>query len=240
MKTAASAQPNALADLVLTIVLPSLVLDQLSNPARLGPAGALIISLLFPVAFALWCWWKGSGWNLFSVLGFITILLSGGLGLMKLDAFWFAMKESIIPLALGAAFPVSCHLGKPLITALVLQPHIFNLRALESALNTSEKQTRYQRTLMRGSWLLGMAAIISSIGNFFLALWLLQGKEPGGEAFVKGIGTLNWAGLIVIGIPLCAAMIAVFIWLIRQFQNVTGLDRADLMNPGRTVRRRIG
>ncbi len=235
-----SAKPaNPLADLILTIVLPSLVLDQLSDPARLGPAGALIVSLLFPVAFAGWCWWKGTGWNLFSILGFITILLSGGLGLMKLDAFWFAVKESVMPLALGAAFPVSCWLGKPLINALILQPHIFNLRALNSALDSPEKLTRYRHTLLRGSWFLGIAAIISSIGNFLLALWLLRGKEPGSEAFVKGIGSLNWASAIVIGVPLCALMLAVFIWLIRQFQIITGLERADMMNPGRTVRRRI-
>ncbi len=232
-------QPNALADLLLTVVLPSLVLDQLSEPARLGPFWALIVSLLFPVGFAVWCWWKKSGWNVFSILGFITILLSGGLGLLKLDAFWFAVKESAMPLALGAAFPVSCWFGRPLINALVLQPHIFNLRALTDALDTPEKQTRYQRALLHGSWLLGISAIISSVGNFLLALWLLRGKEPGSEAFVKGIGTLNWASVIVIGVPLCAVMFAVFLWLIRQFQAITGLERADLMNPGRTVRRRI-
>lgn len=235
-----SSSPNALADIVLTVVLPSLVLDQLSDPARFGPTWALVVSLLFPVFFAVWCWWKHSGWNLFSILGFVTILLSGGLGLLKLDAFWFAVKESAVPLALGAAFPVSCWFGKPLINALVLQPQIFNLRALNAALDTPEKQSRYQRTLLHGSWLLGSAAIISSIGNFLLALWLLREKEPGGEAFVKGIGTLNWASVIVIGVPLCAIMFAVFIWLIRQFQIITGLERADLMNPGRTVRRHIG
>ncbi len=232
-------QPNAIADLLLTVVLPSLVLDQLSEPARLGPSWALVVSLLFPVGFGVWCWWKKSGWNVFSILGFITILLSGGLGLLKLDAFWFALKESAMPLALGAAFPLSHFFGKPLITALVLQPQILNLRAIHATLDTPVKQKNFQTTLMHGSWWIGLAMVGCSVGNFFLAIHLLNGKEPGGEAFVKGIGTLNWASLLVIGIPLCVVMLLVFIWMVCQFQRITGLERSDIMNPGRTVRRQV-
>ena len=69
---------------------------------------------------------------------------------------------------------------------------------------------------------------------------LLRGKEPGSEAFVKGIGTLNWASALIIGLPLCAVMLLVFLWLIRRIQSITGLEREDLMNPGHTVRRQIG
>lgn len=239
-KPAPPLTPNALVDLILTVVLPSLVLDQLSDPARLGPTGALVAALMFPVAFAGWCWWKRSGWNLFSIIGFVTVLLSGGLGLLKLDAFWFALKESAVPLALGAAFPLSHRFGKSLLTALVMQPHLINLRAVTTALDTPERNAAYEDALHRGSWSIGLAMIGSSAGNFFLAYRLLQGKEPGGEAFVRGIGTLNWASVLVIGVPLCAVMLLAFVWLIRRIQSITGLERADLMNPGRTVRRQVG
>lgn len=234
-----SSQPNPLADLVLTVVLPSLVLDQLSAPARLGPVGALIVSLLFPVVFAVWCWWKRAGWNLFSIIGFITVLLSGGLGLLKLDAFWFAVKESALPLALGAAFPLSYFFGRPLLGSLVMQPHLINLNTMRAALNSPDKNAEFQTALHRGSWFIGLATIGSSAGNFFLALYLLRDKEPGGETFVKGIGTLNWASVVVIGVPLCVVMLLVFVWLVRRIQAITGLEGADLLNPGRTVRRQV-
>ncbi|HEY2574280.1 MAG TPA: VC0807 family protein [Verrucomicrobiaceae bacterium] len=232
--------PNALADLVLTVVLPSIVLEQLSDPARLGPAGALVVSLLFPVGFAVWCWWKHAGWNVFSIIGFITVLLSGGLGLLKLNVFWFAVKESAMTLALGMAFPISHLMGKPLINALLLQPHMINVSAMRTALSAPEKHDAFQDALRRGSWGIGFATILSSVGNFLLVLYLLRGKEPGSEAFVKGIGVLNWASVLVIGVPLCAVMLMVFVWLVRKIQSITGLDRADLMNPGRTVRRQVG
>ena len=79
MTTAPPKQPNALLDIVLTVVAPSFVLDYLSPPERLGPFYALVVSMLFPVAFGAWCWWKKHAWNVFSILGLVTVLLSGGL-----------------------------------------------------------------------------------------------------------------------------------------------------------------
>src|SRR4029079_11537008 len=138
--------------------------------------------------------------------------------------------------ALGTAFPISCMMGKPLINALLMQPHLINLGAMRAALNTPDKNAAYQNVLRRGSWGIGLATVLSSTGNFFLVLYLLHGKEPGSEAFVKGIGVLNWASVIVVGVPLCAMMLLVFVWLIRKIQSITGLGRADLLKPGRRIR----
>lgn len=231
--------PNPLIEIVLTIILPSLAMDQFSKPESLGPLGALMVGLMFPVGFGLWCWWTKAGWNVFSILGFITVLLSGGLGLLQLDAFWFAIKESAMPVILGLAFPITHRLGKPLINAIIMQPQLINLKSLHAALDTKEKKSAFDRVLFRASWGMGLGMIGSSVGNFFLALYLLNGKAPGSEAFVKGISKLNWAGALIIGVPLMVVIVFVFIWLIRHIQRITGLERNDLLNPGRTVRRQV-
>ena len=72
--------PNPLLELVFTLVLPSIALDRLSAPQSLGPFWALVTALVFPVAFGAWCFATKRGWNIFSVIGLVTILLSGGLG----------------------------------------------------------------------------------------------------------------------------------------------------------------
>lgn len=234
-----SRQPNAWIDLALTVVAPSIVLDYLSPPSRLGPFYALVVSMFFPIGFGIWCWWKKHAWNVFSILGLATVLLSGGLGLLKLDAFWFSIKESAVPLALGAAFPLSHAWGRPLINAMLMQPHLINVGAVRTALNSTDKVFAFERALRRASWSLALGMIVASVANFFLVLYLLKGKEPGSEAFVRAIGTQNWAGMIVIGVPMAAGMLVVFVALVRQIQRITGLERADLMNPGRTVRRQV-
>lgn len=233
----AKSNPNPLAELALTVVAPSLVMDYLSEPARLGPYWALVVGMLFPLAFGIWCWVHHSGWNALSGLGLITVLLSGGLGLLKLDAFWFAVKESAMPVILGLAFPLSHRWGKPLINALVMQPHILNQRAIQSALDEPAKQVAYDATLLQASWQLGVGMVLSAVANFFLALWLLAGKEPGTPSFVKGVGTLNWASTLVVGAMLVIIMLVVMVAFLRKIQAITGLDKDDITNPGRTVRR---
>jgi len=239
MTDSAKPPPNPLLEIILTIALPSVVLDQLSKPASLGPFWALVVSLLFPIGFGIWCFYKKMGWNLFSVLGFVTILLSGGLGLLKLDAFWFAMKESAIPTVIAVAFPLSHRWGKPMINALLMQPHILNLRTLNESLVVGDRRAQFDAALFRASCGLGLGLLGSSAANFFLAMHLLGGKEPGSEAFVRSIGTLNWMGFVVLGAPLMAVMMIVFFTLIRSVEKITGLERSDLMNPGRTVRRYV-
>jgi hypothetical protein len=235
-----SKPPNPLIDLLLTIILPSLVLDKLSEPARLGPMWALVVASLIPLGFGVYCHITRSGLNFFSVLGLVAVLISGGFGLMKLNAFWFAMKECSIPIFLGLAFPLSHRWGKPLIEGILLAPHVINKNAIMNKLDTEEKRQGFGGILMSASWKMGGVMLLSAVLNFALAMYLLGDKEPGGELFVKAIGKLNWAGFIVIGLPLMIAMFFVLTSFLKGVQKLTGLDRDDIMNPGSTVRRQVG
>ncbi|MDZ4288071.1 MAG: VC0807 family protein [Prosthecobacter sp.] len=232
-------QPHPLGDLLLTVILPSVVLEYLSKPERLGPAWALVVALLLPLGFGVYCFIKRRGLNFFSILGLAAIIITGGLGLLNLNAGWFAAKEAAFPIFLGLAFPLSHRWGKPLITELLLNPQIINHTLLNAALDTAEKQALFQRLLYRASWGMAAACLGSAIANSMLVLYLLGDNRPGSEAYVKAIGTQNWAGFIIIGIPLVAVTFALLMWLLRRIQGLTGLQREDLMNPGATVRRQV-
>lgn len=231
--------PNPIYDLLLTIILPSAVLEWLSQPDRLGPFWALVVALMIPLGFGIYTHFTRGGLNFFSVLGLVAIVLTGGLGLLKLDAFWFAVKEASVPIFLGLAFPLSHRWGKPLIESILLTPQLINRPLLDQSIVTPTQRTDFSKLLFKSS--VGMAAgmVLSAVGNFLLAMYLLGGKEPGSEAFVKAIGKLNWAGFLVIGIPLCGVMLIVLTRFLKGVQHITGLERDDLMNPGQTVRRTV-
>ena len=231
--------PNPLLDLLLTIILPSAALEYLSEPSRLGPFWALVIASLIPLGFGVYCFITRSGLNFFSVLGLVAVIISGGFGLMKLNAFWFAMKESCVPIFLGLAFPLSHRWAKPLIEGILLAPHVINKPAITRALDTAEKQQSFASILLGASWRMGGVMLLSSVLNFALAMYLLGGKEPGSEAFVKSIGKMNWAGFLVIGVPLFIAMFLVLASFLKSVQKLTGLERDDILNPGGTVRRHV-
>jgi hypothetical protein len=236
----AKEQPHPLADLLLTVILPSVVLESLSKPERLGPAWALAVALILPLGFGLYCFVKKRGLNFFSVLGLVAVIVTGGLGLLNLDPIWFALKEAAFPVFLGLAFPLSFYWKKPLVNELLLNPQVINQRLLFGALNSPEKQQRFQSLMGRASWMLAGTMLMSAVANALLVLFYLKGTVPGTEDYTQAIGRQNWVGFIVIGVPMLAVTMALLFWLLRRIQGITGLERDDLMNPGTTVRRKIG
>jgi len=233
-------QNHPIVDLLLTIILPSLALEWLSKPDRLGPLGALLVASALPIGFGIWCWRQKRGLNFFSVFGLIAVILTGGLGLLNLNAVWFAAKEAAFPIILGLAFPLSHYFGVPLIKDLLLNPQVINHRVLNEALDTGDKERTFHSLLGKASWGMLVTTFLSAVANFALALHLIGATAPGSEGYVKAIGRLNWVGFIIIGIPLLAITIVLLIWLLHRICSLTGLEREDLMNPGRTVRRQVG
>jgi uncharacterized membrane protein YhdT len=233
-------QPHPFADLLLTIILPSIILEFLSKPERLGPAWALVVALLLPLGFGIYCFINKRGLNFFSVLGLVAILVTGGLGLLNLSAGWFAAKEAAFPVFLGLAFPLSFMWGKPLVTELLLNPQVINHNLLQSSLNTETKKTAFQQLLKQASWALLGTMLLSAVANALLVLYYLRDTVPGTEAYTQAIGRQNWVGFIVIGVPMMAVTMALLLWMLRRLQGLTGLQRDDLMNPGATVRSQVG
>ena len=240
MPTPNKEQPHPLADLLLTIILPSVVLEYLSKPDRLGPLWALIVALLLPLGFGIYCFIKKRGLNFFSVLGLVAILVTGGLGLLNLDAMWFAIKEAAFPIFLGIAFPLSFSWGKPLVTELLLNPQVINHSLLQQSLDTVEKKMGFQLLLKKASWALAGTMLLSAAANTPLVLYYLKGTTPGTEEYTQAIGRQTWVGFFVIGVPMLGATMALLFWMLRKLQTLTGLERDDLMNPGTTVRRQVG
>jgi hypothetical protein len=232
-------QPHPLLDLALTVILPSLALEKLSAPERLGPLWALVVALLLPLGFGIWCFVNKRGMNFFSILGLTAVIVTGVLGLWQLNATWFAAKEAMFPLFLGIAFPLSHRWGKPLVNDLMLNPQMINLPALHQALDTPEKHHSFALVLKKASWGMAGTMVFSSVMNFALALYLLGDKAPGSEEYTKAIGRLNWSGSLILMIPLMAVLLALMFWLLRSISRITGLDRDDLMNQGTTVRKQV-
>ncbi|WP_395718381.1 VC0807 family protein [Prosthecobacter sp.] len=232
-------QPHPLLDLALTVILPSIALEKLSAPDRLGPLWALVVALLLPLGFGIWCFINKRGLNFFSVLGLIAVIVTGGLGLLNLNATWFAVKEALFPIFLGIAFPLSHRWGKPLVNEMLLNPQVINMPVLHQALDTPEKHHEFAVLLKRASWGMAGTFMFSSAANFALAIYLLGDKAPGSLEYTKAIGRLNWSGFLVIGLPLMGVTLALLLWLLRSITRLTGLERDDLMNQGATVRRQV-
>ena len=78
-------KPRPLIDLLVSIIIPSIILMKLSGEAQLGAANALILALALPVGWGVFELVQYRKFNFIAALGVVSVLLTGGIGLLQLD-----------------------------------------------------------------------------------------------------------------------------------------------------------
>jgi hypothetical protein len=228
---APAAKPNPLLEIGITILLPALVLMQLSSAERLGPLRALLLALAFPLAWGLWDALKRRKLNWMAVLGVVSTLLTGGIGLLALDARWLAVKEAAVPGFIGLVILGSIWARRPLIHLLVFNASLFDVERVNAALQSKGNQAAFNTRLRQGTALLALTFFFSSVANYVLARAVVT-SPAGTEAFNQELGRLTLLSYPVIAIPSTVMMMALLWWLARQAKQLTGLDMGDMLHPG--------
>ncbi len=231
MTTAAANKPNPLLEIGVTIIVPAVVLMQFSGAERLGPVRALLLALVFPVAWGVWTGLKDRKLNWLAVLGVVSTLLTGGIALLKLDPQWLAVKEAAVPGLIGLAVLGSLWTKTPLIRVLVFNAHLFDVDRVHAALAARNNVVPFELRLRTGTLLLAGTFFFSSVANYILASWIVV-SAAGSEAFNQELGRLTLLSYPVIALPSMAMMIGLMFWLARGAKSLTGLDLGDMMRSG--------
>lgn len=221
---------NLWLNLGFNAIAPAVTLSFLSSPSRLGPTGALILALLFPLAYGAWDLISRRTWSLLSLLGLAGTLLTGGLGLLEMSGFWFAVKEAAVPLLMGVAIPLSMRTRQPLIRTLLYNDQVLNVARIQQALEARGQIAAFERLLAWASWVVGATLALSAATNFALAWWLLPAMS-GTEAFNHQLAKLqfwSWPGAFL---PLAAGMLYASFGLLRRLEALTGLSGRELHRP---------
>jgi hypothetical protein len=225
------AEPNPLLQIAITIIVPALVLMQLSGENRLGNVGALLLALAFPIGWGLWDAFGRRKLSWLAVLGVVSTLLTGGIGLLKLDASWLAVKEAAVPGLIGLVVLGSLWTRKPLIHLLVFNPALFDVDRVNQQLAERKTADAFERRLRSGTWLLAATFFFSSAANYVLAR-LLVTSPAGTEAFNQELGRLTLWSYPVIAIPSMLMMMALLYWLAREARGLTGLPLSEMLKQG--------
>jgi intracellular septation protein A len=229
-QSAAGAQrkPNTFTEIIVTIVVPAVVLMQLSREERLGPLYALILALAFPVAWGLYDALKWRKFNFFAVLGIVSTLLTGGIGLLKIDTYWLAWKEALVPGLIGLAVLGSTFTRWPLIRTLVFNEQVMDVQRIEAQLKARQTQRAFEQRLLHGTWMLAGTFAFSAVVNFFLARWVVT-SATGTEAFNEELGRLTLLSYPVIALPSMLMMMGVFWYLAHHAKALTGLTITQML-----------
>ena len=219
---------NVLLNLVCNLIVPSLVLIWLSKDKFLGPLWGLIVAVAFPLGYGSYDLATRKKTNFLSVLGFISVLLSGGLALLKVGGIWFAVKDAVLPTLIGLTVLASLRSKTPLIRELFYNEQVIDLDRVNAALDAHGKHADFERLLRRASIGLAVTFIASAPAGFALARYILK-SPPGTPEFNAELGTMHWLMPLVIAVPSVAAMMVVLWRLITGLALLTGLTMDEVL-----------
>lgn len=221
-------KPRPLIDLLISIVLPSIILMKLSGDADLGATRALIFALSLPIGWGLFELIKYKKFNFVALLGLVSVLLTGGISLLKLDTQWLAVKEAAIPALIGIAVLVSTKTRYPLIKSLIYNPNILAVDKIKQRLDESDNEWEFNLRLLNATYFLSSTFFFSAAMNFVLAKWIVT-SPTGSVAFNEELGHLTLLSYPVIAIPSMVMMMAIFYYLWRSIKGLTGLTLEEIM-----------
>lgn len=224
-----TAKSNPFTELLITLLIPSLILMKLSGPDALGAVNALLLALAFPLGWGARDLMRQRKVNLFAALGLVSIALTGGIGLLQLDAQWLAIKEAAVPGLLGLAVIGSAYTRFPLVRVLLYTPALLDVDRVRAQLDARGTAEAFESRLRLATWMLGGTFFFSAAMNYFLATWIVV-SPAGSVAFNEELGRMTLLSYPVIALPSTAMMMFVLYYLARGIRTLTGLKLTDLLH----------
>lgn len=250
-------QEHPLANILINVLIPVMVLSYLSKdpeiqiklgkeakPWHLGPLWAMIIALVPPFAYGVWHFVKTKHGNFFSALGFVSVLLTGGLTLYLWNAdgsvkpnagLLFGIKEASIPLVLAFAILTSHKSDSPLIRVFLYNDSIFDIPRIEQRVAERGLQDGYARLMLESTRFFAASFLISAAMNLALALWFFRGFDAMAvdalEKYNGIVAKLTGWSFAVIGLPVLVFLFLILMRLLKGLRSLTGLEDKELMHP---------
>jgi len=190
---------------------------------------ALVVALLFPIVYGGMDLIRNKKFNFIAALGFVSVLLTGGIGLLELDTRWLALKEALIPGLIGLAVLGSTFTRYPFMQKVLLNDTVLNLSLITERLKENGRTEAFERCLMSSNYLFASTFVFSSAMNYFLATWIVT--SPAGTAqFNEELGKLTLYSYPIIAIPSMLMMFGIFYYVWRQIRAMTSLETEQIFH----------
>jgi len=195
---------------VINIALPIAILFLLSDDDRLGPLPALLLAVTIPAVYGTWQLLRTRKVNAMSVMGIVSVLLTGVIGVFQLDSGLFAVKEALVPVGFAALLLISNRSDFPLVK--LLFDVVQRKEHVERAVHAVHGEPAYRRHIERSGAIWAGIMALSGVMKFTLASILVT-ADAGTKAFNTQLATYE-----VVQIPTSMAitmtLILALIWSI--------------------------
>jgi len=214
--------------LIFNVLIPVLILTKYSTDTNLRPLYWTLIALAFPCSYGVVELVREKKWNFISIIGVVSVLLTGGLALFKLGGIWFAIKEAAIPLTIGLTILLLQKTRFSISKVFFNNPKIFNVMLINSSLDQNNGHGNYQKLLKKSTLMMASSFLLSAILNFVLAILILK-SETGTVEFNQELGRMTALSFPVIMIPCTLVMILTLFYLASGLKKITGLNLEQII-----------
>ena len=224
-------KPSILANLGFNILIPTIILSKLSGDNYLGPVYGVVVALAFPVIYGVRDYLQAHKPNFFSILGVISVLLTGSMSLLKLPPHYIAIKDAAVPALLGFATLISIYTRYPLVRTFLYNDQVLQVDKVSAALREHNATAEFERHLTVASYLVAGSFFLSAILNYILAKAILV-SPPGSTELAQELGKMTALSFPVIALPCTIVLAGTMYYLLNNIQKLTQLSLEDIMQEG--------
>lgn len=219
---------NLFLNLICNLAVPTAIMTWASGPKALGPKWGLLVALLFPLGYGVYDFAQRRRVNFISAIGFLSILITGGFGLMKLDGFWFAVKDGAVPALVGIAVLASLRAKEPLVHEILYNPQVIDVERVDRALTERNAHEAFTKLMRQSSYLIAAAMLLSAILNYGFARWIIV-SPPDTEAFNRELAKMHWVSMLGLSIPAIGMMMYALWKLMKGLEAISGLTLDEIL-----------
>ncbi len=225
---------NPILSLFLSVILPSIILQK-GAPYLGGPTHALWIALMFPLADGAIERVREKKLSLIAGLGICNVLLSGFFAVAQITGHWFALKEAVLPVILGLLAYFTAHTEKNILTAMLLNPSVFNFNKLNEALAQQNRSAEFAVLLTKSNRYFAGSFFVSGFVNWLMGFFIFTPidsaltSEARSEMLNSQLGTMTQWSIVGLMIPLMIFLIFFLRWFSKQVHALSGFTLDDLM-----------
>lgn len=220
---------SPLVSLLVSIVIPAIILSKFSTEEYLGILPGFLVALAFPVGYAIYNLLVRKETGFIAIIGFISIFLTGIIGVFEFPTEWLAVKEAAVPLLIGMAVIISLKTPYPLVKKLLFNEELLDLKLIDKKLIENNNVFEIDKVLVKSTFMVAGSFLLSAFLNFFLTKYIVV-SPAGTAAFNEELGTLTAISYPAIALPSTAVMFVALYYIFKQITKLTGLSFEEILS----------
>lgn len=218
----------------VNIALPVIILLTLSSEDRLGPLPALLLAIGIPAAWGIQELARSRRVNASSIMGIVSVLLTGVIAVFELDTEFFAVKEAAIPIGFAVILLVSNRMSFPVVK--LLFDMVQRRDRVERMVAEQGAEGAYRAHIERSGTIWAGIMLLSGVLKFILSS-LIVTADAGTTAFNTQLATYELVQIPTTMLLTMVLILSLISSIAKGTGQIIGLPPSQVLRGGERMAR---